>query len=279
MTVVSIDRSAEARGQDQGSSAAKALTVLEVVINAEGGVVGVSDVTLASGLPRSTAHRLLCVLVERGFVDRIGSKYRIGRRFFELSEYSRLSSHGDIREIAADPLEFLFDETGATVLLGVLDDDDLLCVEKITGPGGCRYPARPGGRAPATTSALGKAMLAFSAAPVVEQHLRTPLPRTTPYTVTARRVLVDQLIEARRTGVAYEHEEFRLGFAAVAAPVVIRGQVRAAVAVALPVTGSGTVARHAGAVAEAARRIGADLESYEAAWQPGLRTRPAALLS
>jgi DNA-binding IclR family transcriptional regulator len=264
MTVVPLERDLEPRLQDQGSSAAKALTVLEVVINADGGVLGVTDVALASGLPRSTAHRLLTTLVERGFVEHVASKYRVGGRFFELSEYSRRSCYGDLRDLAADHLEQLFEATGATVLLGVLDGRDLLYVEKINGPGGCRHPARVGGRGPVTATALGKAMLAFSPAGVIEQHLRVPLPRPTPYAVAAPGLLRDQLVETRRTGVAFDHEECRLGFAAVAAPIVVGREVRAAVSVTVPLSGGASIERHAAAVRDSARRIAGDLRPVPA---------------
>ena len=47
-------------------------------------------------MPKSTAHRLLKTLEEHGFVARVGSRYRVGGRFFELSEAARWSQYGEL---------------------------------------------------------------------------------------------------------------------------------------------------------------------------------------
>ena len=67
--------------------------------------------------------------------------------------------------------------------LAVLSGPDVVYLDKITRPEGTRLPSRVGGRFPATCTALGKAMLAFSDRSVVKAALRVPLARVTPYSV------------------------------------------------------------------------------------------------
>src|SRR4051794_11470587 len=203
------------------SSAAKTLALLTVMLRARTPTVGVTEVALEAGLPKSTAHRLLKVLEEHGFVSRAGSRYRIGGRCFKLSEVARWSEHGELRDAAYRPLARLFQRSDAiAVHLGVLRDRSVFYVDKVMGPDGTRLPTRVGGRFPATCTGLGKAMLAFSDAAVVDAVLARPLPRPTPFSVAVRRQLVDQLETARGLGYAVEREEACHGTACVAAPIL-----------------------------------------------------------
>jgi DNA-binding IclR family transcriptional regulator len=211
------------------SSVSKALSILELVGGAAAEPVGVSEVAAAAGMPKSTTHRLLRALEEHGFVGRVGAKYRIGNRFIELSESARFSEYGELRDVASEPLAWLFDRTGATVHLAVLKDRDVLYLEKITCGPGCRLPSRVGGRFPATCTALGKAILAFSEPAVVANVMSAPLARATPYSVRSPQVLIGQLREARSTGLSFEVEEARLGMSCVAAPVLHDDKVVAAI--------------------------------------------------
>lgn len=250
--IFSSDLSSDVEGM--ASSASKALAILEVVASSDGGVVRVSDVANAVGIPKSTTHRLLAILGDRGFVDRSGSRYRVGGRFFELSESSRLSAHGALRDVAAPTLEWLFDQVGVTVHLGVLDGAEVVYIEKITGRGGCRIPSRIGGRMPALTTAIGKALVAFAGPEAGEALLGRAMPRLTPYSIVVPDVMRAQLAEIRSTRIARECEESRLGFHCVAAPVLRRGRAVTAISLAAPVSSGAFTSRQTKALAEAAVR-------------------------
>ena len=69
---------------------------------------------------------------------------------------------------------------------------------------------------------VGKAVLAFSPRPVLEQVLAGGLHRRTPRTVVAPGLLDRDLARIRERGTAEEHEESAVGIACVAAPVLDR---------------------------------------------------------
>jgi DNA-binding IclR family transcriptional regulator len=240
------------------SSASKALIILELIAGSAAEPVGVSEIACAAGMPKSTTHRLLRALEDRGFIGRVGAKYRIGNRFVELSESARWSEYGELRDVASEPLAWLFDRAGTTVHLAVLKGRDVLFIEKITFGAGCRLPSRVGGTFPATCTALGKAILAFSDAAVVANMVRVPLPRATAYSIRSPQMLVSQLREARVQGFSYEVEEARLGSSCLATPVMHDDKVVAAVSV------SGITepnSRYLQALSEAAARISRLLEA------------------
>jgi DNA-binding IclR family transcriptional regulator len=214
------------------SSAAKTLTVLAALAEAGGTPVGVTDLALGVGLPKSTTHRLLKVLEERGFVSRAGARYRIGGTFFELSEVARWSDHAVLRDAAYRPLVRLFERSEAiAVHLGVLRGTSVFYVDKLMRPEGTRVPSRVGGRFPATCTGLGKAMLAFSDDALIDEVLREPLARPTPYSVATRRQFVDQLAQARADRFAVEREESCQGTICVAAPILHDGVAVAALSI------------------------------------------------
>lgn len=253
---VALVRETESSEQPDGSadqsSASKALTVLGVLAEHPGGVLGVTEVAELTGLPKSTTHRLLKTLEDHGFVGRYGTKYRVGNRLLELGEAARWSTHGELCDAAREPLIWLFERSGGTVQLGVLKHHDVLLLDKVTGADGYRIPSRAGVQFPANCSALGKALLAFSTPSVMASALRS-LRRATSFSIVNPKVLHGQLCETRSTGFSYAHDEAQLGVRCVAAPIVRDGTVIAAVS--RSSTQMLTEPNHARLVREAAARI------------------------
>lgn len=117
------------------------------------------DISLQTGLPRSTAHRILDQLVRLGWVEHSDAGYCLGWRAEDLS--ARASEHVRLREVAAPYLQELAVRTPFIVHLGVLDGLFIRYLDKIGGPGASSVPSRVGGCLPAHLTALGKAMLAY----------------------------------------------------------------------------------------------------------------------
>ena len=118
----------------------------------------------------------------------------------------------------------LFALTKRTIHLAVLDGIDVLYVEKLRGHDKPEPPTRVGGRVSARTTALGKALLAYSDDETVEQCLRVAPSHRTLHTILLPHLFREELATVRLAGVAYDHEEVRLGLTCVAAPIIRRGQ-------------------------------------------------------
>jgi DNA-binding IclR family transcriptional regulator len=246
-------------GREGGaSSVAKALALLGAIAE-QRDTVRLSDLAATVSLPKSTTHRLLKELEESGFIGRVGCRYQIGNRFFELGEAARWSAYGALREAAQGPLAALFERGGsAAVHLAVLEGSDVLYLDKITGSTGARVPTRVGFRMPATCTALGKAILAFSPPEVLRAALGPPMPRVTAYSIVDPRQFLEELKIVRASHVAAEREEGRLGVSCVASPVLVDG--RAVGAVSLCLAGSeGASSVQAGLARAAASQIAATI--------------------
>ena len=224
-TVVSNPHKAPAvpreNGLALGTSVGKALAVLDA-FRGGGALLGVSQIADRARIPKSTAHRLLGVLVDHHYVDRVDTRYQLGRAAFELGNMVAECRPRSLRSVAIPYMTDLYRTYDATVHLAVLDGTDVLYVEKIYGHNGVDLPSRIGGRVPALCTALGKAILAFSDEQKTAQALAGGVPRLTVKTMTNPSILRSSLIRARETGVAHDNEGSSLGVHCIAAPIVRR---------------------------------------------------------
>jgi DNA-binding IclR family transcriptional regulator len=182
-----------------------------------------------TGLPRSSAHRMLERLVALRWLRRDGRDYELGMRLVELGS---LAVHQDRLHRAAGPLlHDLHRATGLVAHLAVLDGSDVVYLEKIGDRMTTAIPTRVGGRQPAHCTAIGKALLAFNADAEVDLQ-----DRRTRYSITGANQLAAELAKVRAHGVAFEREESIPGFGCVAAPIGPQGAAVAAVSVCGPMS-------------------------------------------
>ncbi len=231
---------------------ARAVALLDA-FTAEEHDLGLAELVRRTGLPKSSAHRMLGELVSLRLLERTGSGYRLGGRLFELG--MRASVERGLTEVAIPYMEDLYERTHETVHLGVREGVEVVYVAKIGGHRQAPAPSRIGGRMPLHCTAIGKALLAFGPASLPADVVAAGLTRRTPRTIVAPGVLERQLATIREHGVSYEHEESTVGLSCVAAPV-LDGDDRALAAVS--VTGSVTRFRAEGA-ADAVRAAAAGI--------------------
>ncbi len=220
---------------------------------------GVTAIGRALDLPKSSAHRLLASLGRRGLVERDDrGRYRPGIGLVALGlgalDADPLAVAG--RSVLADGAAQL----GETLFLVAPRRGELTVVAKAEGTGVLRAAPAVGSVVPVHATAVGKLFLAFGEGQV--RAPRGPLTRFTEGTLGARRELAREVESARERGYAESREEWIAGLCAAAAPIFARGELVAAVAVALPSARLGELG--SGAVVACARgaadRIGARLE-------------------
>jgi len=127
------------------------------------------QIAQATSLPRSTAHRILDQLVHLDWLVRVSPGYSLGPRALGLGQLQGGDGHMDIRAAAAPFLHQLNVRTGMVVHLAVLDGSDIYYLDKLGGRLAAAVPSRIGGRIPAHRTALGKAILSWLPAEIVEE--------------------------------------------------------------------------------------------------------------
>ena len=214
----------------------RALDILDC-FNFQSRELSLSDVVNRTGLNKTTAKRLISNLTTRDYLqqDPQTRKYQLGMRLFELGGV--VFSSFSLRRSAAAPMTGLQNETGATVLLGVRIEDQLVYVDKREGNGMIRISSDVGWRRPLHYGMLGMVLMAGIESGEVERILQEyPLEAHTPFSITDVDALSLRLEEIRVQGYVIEKEEAVEGLFGIAAPIKdYNRQVVAALGIALPV--------------------------------------------
>lgn len=168
-----------------------------------------------TGLPKSTAYRLLGVLCSRGLAKRAGTDYLLGDLLSRIN-HERVPGS---RRVVLPFLLYLYETTRQTVNLAVPSGLEAAYVERLYGNDRIGSPSDEFDRAPLHCTATGKVLLAF------DDDLRKALledgdlPRMTRRTITGVMALERELGLVRRHALAYSQEEYAPGLSCVAAPV------------------------------------------------------------
>lgn len=120
-----------------------------------------ADIGRRAGLPSSTAHRIVADLVESGLLERDdGGRVRIGMRLWELA--TRSSHALRLRQAAMPVMERVQARVREHTQLAILEQDEALFLERLSGPASGSNVTRIAGRLPLHASSSGLVLLAFA---------------------------------------------------------------------------------------------------------------------
>ena len=194
----------------------RAFGLLETMADA-GGIMGLSQLATASGLPLPTIHRLVRTLVDLGYLRQEPSRqYVLGPRLIRLGE-----SSSNMLSIWARPhLAALVDELGESANLAMLDGDQIVYVAQVPSRHSMRMFTEVGRRVLPHCTAVGKAIMADLPESQVRELLnRTGMPKHTNNTLTSPDDFTAQLALAAKNGYAMDEGEQEIGVRCVAVRV------------------------------------------------------------
>ena len=207
------------------------------------------------GLHKSTVHRMLATLEEKGFIerDRSTDRYHLGLKVWELS--ANLSRTDDQATIWLPEMVRLRDLLGETVSIYVRDGTERIRMQAVQSNQPVRRVAPVGVRLPLYAGASSKVLIAYTEPSVQESLLQSivwpPLIDLGQYR--------QQLLEVSAQGYATSFEEREEGAAALSSPIFDRsGTLAAALSVSGPASRltMQTMREYAPVMMEAARRMG-----------------------
>lgn len=172
-------------------------------------------------LPKATVSRLCSTLIKYDFLgyNQESKQYSLGLKLFELG--SIVFSSFSLRRVASHHLTELQSKLGKTVFLGVLQDCELLYIDKkedFKNP--IRFASDIGTRRPPYFGMLGQALMAFLPDKEVDRLLqKCPLIPSTRKSITKEREFRDKLRTVREQGFAIDEETALEGITGVAAPI------------------------------------------------------------
>lgn len=188
------------------SPASKITALMEILCTSA--PLSLREIEDRTGIPRSTAHRLLLSLQEVGWVfqDLEHGGYRPGTRFLFLS--SRSSLYDELIRAADPEMHSLMKNTGNTSVLSVLEGTAGLCIHSVEPSSSVKFTAHRGMAVPLSAGATGKILLAYAPPEVRSRVLSSSLPSPLGGKEIDRAVLEKELELIRHQEYASSREEW-----------------------------------------------------------------------
>ena len=198
-----------------------------------------TELAKAKSLNISHTKRLINTLTEYGYLkkDPISKRYRLGLAIVRLSGV--LTSTMEIYKEARPILSKLLEKYDENVHIGVLEEINVLYLDKFESLYSTRLASHIGKRNPAYCTGCGKVLLAYTPEPLQQELLRKVdeqgFEQFASNTVKTIEELKNDLDIIVKKGYALSTDELSDGFASIAVPVLdFSGEVIAAISLTGP---------------------------------------------
>ena len=186
------------------------------------GTLSTEQVSAKTGIPKSSAYRILRILEDTGYVFRtkagLEDIWSVDLRFLTLS--AKILSRVDIKTEVRDILVKLADDTKEIVQLAIWQSGKVLIVDNIKRHSSLVSVAHEGTYLCINSCAAGIVFGAFMEDDEVESALNCgDLPRFTQYTITDPKALRELFKRVRAVGYAVDDQYCAIGHRCVGAPV------------------------------------------------------------
>lgn len=195
----------------------------------------ISEISVSLGLNKSTVSRTMATLASEGFVykDPESKKYRLGLSILSLSGI--VNSNMDVYRESQPILNKLVENIGETAHISVLDNLEVVYLQKVD----CNHPVRflthVGRRNPPYCTSSGKVLLAYSDENDINKVIDKGLQKFSKNTITNAQKLRTHLNQVKENGFSSSIEELLEGVVSIAAPIYdYKGKVFASLSVVGP---------------------------------------------
>ncbi|MEN8905727.1 MAG: IclR family transcriptional regulator [Clostridiales bacterium] len=205
--------------------------ILEIIAGEKNGL-SLSDITNSMNLSKSTVHRILSTLCNRGFTEKtFDKKYKLGLKMLEFS-----STYLNDIELKIEARSFIWDLTkkmGMPVHLAIRENMDVVYIDKVDVKNNIRIYSQIGKRVPVYCTALGKTLLGdMPKSELLPIFHNIKFYQYTEKTVINEMELLIQVETAKFNGWSLDDEEHELGIRCIAAPIYdYRGCIIAAISI------------------------------------------------
>lgn len=198
-------------------------------------VMSVPEIALSLQLPTSTAYRYVSALKQAGLIEEATGTdvYSLGTKILELA---RAVPKKTLQQISIPIMTQLANETGETIILCGLRDDNGVCLEKVEGHHVLRVSHQRGASVPLYAGTAGKVLLAYLDESERDEIInRIELTKFSETTITDPRKLQEELRRIRAQGYAESDGEVIRETYGIGAPILSQsGKVLAALSISAP---------------------------------------------
>jgi IclR family transcriptional regulator, KDG regulon repressor len=205
--------------QNTVQSIERVFDILELLSHESKGL-SLTEIGRRLDLHKSTVHRLLTVLKNRGYIEKDVESgwYRLGPGFVELS--SLFLNSVELKTEAEPLLRQLSRITGQTVFLATLQNREVVYLDKVEQYNSLRKYSIIGQRRPLFCTSLGKAMIMYKPLEEVQALLQgVEFQQFTPNTLPDFEALLKDLALSSARGWAVDDEEYEPNVRCIGAPI------------------------------------------------------------
>jgi IclR family transcriptional regulator, KDG regulon repressor len=197
----------------------RALSLLQLVAESHHSV-SIGELVEKSNMNRTTVWRLIGTLENFGYVERdpITKGYQLGITANRLAAQAT-NHYGSLIRRARRSMEKLREETQETVLLSVPKHTGTLTVDQIDPVHSVRLVDYINAYLPLHCTSNGKLLLSMLPPEELDIVLREPFEKVTPYTITDREHLLEEIQKVRRQGIATAVGELDENENGISAPI------------------------------------------------------------
>jgi len=197
----------------------RAIDVLEILANSDN-EISLHELSSKTGIPKSTLFRILFTLEKRKFVeqDYERKKFGLGLKLWELGNIKIEKS--ELSATAVKYMKKLSDRVNENVFLGVLDQSDVIYLQKVENTARVKTITKLGRRAPAYCTATGQVILAYTSREKIDElYPNEELTKYSKNTISSKEKLIKKLENIREDGYAIADGEFNPELLCVSVPI------------------------------------------------------------
>jgi DNA-binding IclR family transcriptional regulator len=217
----------------QHRSTLRVLEVLEKLSNSENGYT-LTELTKILEIPKSSLYPIIQTLNREGYLslNEETLKFTLGAKVLILS--ASYLNKNTVLNILKNEMQKLVNKFSETCQLAVLKDGEVLYLARIDSLEPIRLVSSEGKRLPAYCTSLGKALLSNHSFINLKELYPNGLKKMTPKTIDNIEDLYNEILEIRKTSIAYEKEEVTEHIQCYSVPIMKKDEVYMAVSVTIP---------------------------------------------
>jgi IclR family transcriptional regulator, KDG regulon repressor len=197
----------------------RAVQLLELLAVSPTGL-SLAELSRQTGYPKSSLFRILVTLEERSIVqiDKDRNIYMLGMKLIDWG--NRALDKIDLKTITHPHLVRVAHETKESYYVGILDDNEVIIIDRADTPEIWRMVARLGQRSPLHATASGQILLSDASDEAVDAIMaRTGLKRYTSFTIANVPKLKKRLAQIRKNGYVVSIAEYKADLCVISAPI------------------------------------------------------------
>lgn len=212
----------------------RAIEVLEILAHSHTGL-SLADLSRLTSIPKSSLFRILNTLERHAVVLQDGQRetFTLGMKLIDWG--NRALENIDLKTVSHPHLVRMAHETRESYYVAILDEEEVIIVDRADTPEIWRMVARLGQRSPVHATASGQVLISEMSEDALDRIIKVHgLRRYTPRTITDPERLQKRLHRIRADGYVVANAEYKIDLCVIAAPIRDHhGQIAAALMTAM----------------------------------------------